>query len=96
MSAGTIAAVEGGEREAGWRDIAARPTEQSLYLGGPVPPEAAAETMLDTGPIRGLLEGRSADVVAEVRAEILAEFSRHYDGTGVRVPGGFMVVTARR
>ncbi|MDN5769889.1 MAG: methyltransferase domain-containing protein [Microlunatus sp.] len=95
-SLGTVDRVERVLAPAGWRDIAARPTEQSLYLGGPVPPETAAETMLDTGPIRGLLEGRSADVVAEVRAEILAEFSRHYDGTGVRVSGGFMVVTARR
>jgi SAM-dependent methyltransferase len=81
---------------AGWHDIATRPTEQTLYVGGPLTTEEAVEMALSVGPIRELLEGRSPAVVDAVRDRIRSQFGPRHDGIGVVVPGGFMIVTARR
>jgi SAM-dependent methyltransferase len=81
---------------AGWRDIEVRPTDQSLYVGGPLTVEAALDMAVGVGPIRGLLDGRPAEVVDAVRNRLRPEFAARHDGTGVLVPGGFMIVTARR
>ena len=81
---------------AGWREIETRPTEQTIHVGGSLSPAEAAASALDLGPIRGLIEGRPDDVRDQVRTALAAVFERHVDGTGVAVPGGFMIVTARR
>lgn len=81
---------------AGWRDIETCPSNRSLYLGGELTPEQAAASALDIGPIRGVLEGRSEEIRQMVAARLRTRFEPLYDGTGIRVPAGFMIVTARR
>ena len=81
---------------AGWREIETRPTEQTIHVGGSLSPAEAAASALDLGPIRGLVEGRPDDVRDQVRIALAAAFQAYFDGTGVAVPGGFMVVTGRR
>ncbi|HEY5980641.1 MAG TPA: class I SAM-dependent methyltransferase [Microlunatus sp.] len=81
---------------AGWREIETRPTEKQIYVGGALPPAEAAAGALDLGPIRGLVEGRPEAVRDQVRSALTTAFEAHFDGTGVLLPGGFMIVTARR
>lgn len=80
----------------GWRNIETRPTEQMIHVGGSLSPAEAAAIALDLGPIRGLVEGRPDDVRDQVRTALAEAFQPFFDGTGVAVPGGFMIVTARR
>jgi ubiquinone/menaquinone biosynthesis C-methylase UbiE len=95
-SLGTADRVREVLRPAGWRDIELHPTEQTLHVGGRLTAEEAAREALDIGPIRGLMEGRPEDLRAEVRAALAERFGPRYDGSGVVVDGGFMIVTARR
>lgn len=81
---------------AGWCDIETHPSSRSLYLGGELTPAQAAEAALDIGPIRGVLEGRSEEIRQAVSARLRTAFEPLYDGTGILVPAGFMIVTARR
>ena len=81
---------------AGWHDIETRPTEQTVHVGGSLSPAEAAAGALDLGPIRGLIEGRPADVRDQVRVALAAAFEPYFDGTGVALPGGFMIISARR
>jgi len=81
---------------AGWREIETRPTEQVIYVGGSMSPAEAAAGALDLGPIRGLIEGRPDDVRDQVRVALAAAFQPYFDGTGVALPGGFMIIIARR
>jgi SAM-dependent methyltransferase len=81
---------------AGWRDIETRPTEQMVHVGGTLSPADAAAGALDLGPIRGLIEGRPDDVRDQVRIALAAAFEPYFDGTGVALPGGFMIISARR
>jgi SAM-dependent methyltransferase len=95
-SLGTHDRVVAALEPAGWYDISTRPTEQTLHVGGSLTVDAAVEMAVTVGPIRELLEGRSPEVVDAVRDRLRAEFEPRHDGTGVAVPGGFMIVTARR
>ena len=95
-SLGSQASVVAVLEPAGWRDIETRASDRDLYLGGKLTPAEAAESALDIGPIRGVLEGRSEEIRREVSARLLTRYEPLYDGTGVLVPGGFMIVTARR
>ena len=81
---------------AGWHDIETRPTEQTVHVGGSLSPAEAAAGALDLGPIRGLTEGRPDDVREQVRIALAAAFEPYFDGTGVALPGGFMIISARR
>ena len=81
---------------AGWREIETRPTEQTVHVGGSLSPAEAAAGSLDLGPIRGFIEGRPDDVRDQVRIALEEVFEPFFDGTGVALPGGFMIVTARR
>ena len=51
----------------------------------------------DSGELRlWIVEGRPDDVRDRVRTSLAEAFRPYFDGTGVAVPGGFMIVTARR
>lgn len=80
----------------GWRDIATYPTSAYLHVGGLLDAAEASRQALDIGPIRGLLDGQSDDVRDEVRVALAERFAPLYDGIGVAVPAGFMIITARR
>jgi SAM-dependent methyltransferase len=95
-SLGSAEVVHAVLEPAGWRQVEARPTARSLYLGGEFTIEQAAREAVDIGPIRMLLEGQPDEVREEVRAELAQAFAPRHDGTGVKVPGGFMIITARR
>ncbi len=95
-SLGSHESVVAALQPAGWRDIETHPSTRNLYLGGALTPHQAADAALDIGPIRGVLEGRSDEIRRAVSARLLTKFEPLYDGTGVLVPGGFMIVTARR
>lgn len=81
---------------AGWRDIEVRPTSQVIHLNGERSPGEAAADSLDIGPIRELLAGRPPQVREAVRERLASAYEPLFDGTGVAVQGGFMIVTARR
>lgn len=95
-SLGTAERVASVLAPAGWLDVETRPSERSMYLDGEQGLEAAASGALEIGPIRTLLEGRPPEVVDAVREELLAALRPLHDGTGVRIPAGYQVVTARR
>lgn len=80
---------------AGWRDIETRPTTQVIHLNGYRTPTEAAADSLDIGPIRTLVEGRPPEVLAIIRERLALAYAPLHDGTGVAMPGGFMIVTAR-
>lgn len=80
---------------AGWRDLRIRPAERSLTVGGAGSPAEAAAGALDLGPIRGLLDGRPAEVRDQVQAALTEVFARYADdGGGVVLPGGYLIVSA--
>ena len=81
---------------AGWQRDRDAPTEQTVHVGGSLSPAEAAAGALDLGPIRGLIEGRPDDVRDQVRIALAAAFEPYFDGTGVALPGGFMIISARR
>lgn len=82
---------------AGWRDLRTRPAERSITVGGASSPAEAAAGALDLGPIRGLLDGRPDEVRDQVREALTVVFARYADDTGaVVLPGGYLIVSARR
>lgn len=95
-SLGTHESVVAALQPAGWTGIETHPTNRSLHIGGELTPEQAAESSLDIGPIRGVLDDRSEDIRRAVAAKLRTAYEPLYDGTGISVPAGFMIVTARR
>lgn len=81
---------------AGWQDVETRPTSRVIRLNGERTPADAAADSLDIGPIRELMAGRPPEVRDAVRERLATAYEPLFDGTGVAVPGGFMIVTARR
>lgn len=82
---------------AGWRDLRTRPAERSITVGGASSPAEAAAGALDLGPIRGLLDGRPDEVRDHVRQALTEVFARYAgDDGGVVLPGGYLIVSARR
>lgn len=95
-SLGTHESVVAALQPGGWSEIETHPTNRTLSIGGAATPEQAAESTLDIGPIRGVLDGRSEEIRRAVAARLRTKFEPLYDGTGISVPAGFMIVTARR
>ena len=95
-SLGTHESVVAALQPAGWTSIETHSTNRSLHIGGELTPEQAAESSLDIGPIRGVLDDRSEDIRRAVAAKLRTAYEPLYDGTGISVPAGFMIVAARR
>ncbi len=91
--AGRVAEVLGA---AGWREIGTRVDNRVVYLGGARTVESAADDVLRGGPVAGLLDGLPADAVAEVRQALVTDFTRRFDGNGVPLPAGFVLISAIR
>jgi SAM-dependent methyltransferase len=81
---------------AGWTDVEFTPHEVDMYVGGPGAGADAVETRMTIGPLADALTHAPDDVVAAVADALHAEYARHHDGVGVRMPGAFAIVTARR
>ena len=96
FSLGDAARVSDVLGSAGWREIETRVDNRMVYLGGARTVEAAVEDEVESGPVTALLDGQPAEVVAEVREALTADFGRRFDGNGVPLPAGFVVITAVR
>ena len=81
---------------AGWSDVEFAPSDLPLYVEGPGPFAEVLENVLDQGRVRMLLETQPADVVDIAREALRRELTPRYDGTGVPLPGGFMIISATR
>lgn len=81
---------------AGWTDVEFTPHEVDMYVGGPGAVSDAVETRMTIGPLADALANAPHDVVAAVSDALHAEYAKHHDGVGVRMPGAFAIVTARR
>jgi hypothetical protein len=78
---------------AGWADVETSVDNRTLYL--PPDPRAAAKLTMAAGPVQAVLEGQSDPVRAEVEEALLADYKHRLDATGIGLPAGFIVVSAR-
>jgi len=82
---------------AGWSDVAIVEDQRPLYLGGPgASDEQAAAFVVNFGFERLILTGQPAEVLAAVRHDLGAALHQWRDDVGVGLPGGFLLVSARR
>lgn len=82
--------------DAGWSDVQFAPSDVSLYVEGRGPLEQVVENTLDQGRVRMLLEHQPPEVVDIARAALRLALAPRYDGLGVPLPGGFMIISATR
>jgi SAM-dependent methyltransferase len=80
----------------GWSEITTEEDFRILYPGGPGTPAQAVESVLNLGHVAQLVQSQPPEVMEAVRAAMTADFERRHDGTGVALPGGFMIVSAVR
>jgi SAM-dependent methyltransferase len=83
-------------RAAGWSDVTFQTSDRPLYLNGPGPLETVVEEAFDQGPLRMLMQDQPASAFDIARPALREALAPLHDGTGVLLPGGFMVVTAVR
>jgi ubiquinone/menaquinone biosynthesis C-methylase UbiE len=79
---------------AGWTDIDMTVDNRTLYL--PPDPAAAAKMSIASGPLQALLDGQPETVRDEVEAALTADYAHRQNESGIGLPAGFVVVTARR
>jgi SAM-dependent methyltransferase len=96
-SFGVDAYVHGVLEAAGWSDVAFVPHTLALYLGGAgTSPADAAKLRLAVGPLEVQLRGAPAAARAAIADALRADLETCWDGTGVRLDAGIVIVTARR
>ncbi len=78
---------------AGWVDVETAVDNRMLYL--PPDPRAAAQLTMAAGPVQVVLEGQSDLVRAEVEEALVADYEHRLDASGIGLPAGFIVVSAR-
>ena len=78
---------------AGWADVETSVDNRTLYL--PPDPRAAAQLTMAAGPVQVVLEGQSDLVRAEVEEALVADYKHRLDASGIGLPAGFIVVSAR-
>ena len=81
---------------AGWIDIEFHPRRTDLYLGGPGTVEEIATAATSLGPLHVALTEAPPDVADAIRDAVTAEIRARHDGTGAKMEGAVVVVTARR
>ncbi|HYP44764.1 MAG TPA: class I SAM-dependent methyltransferase [Propionibacteriaceae bacterium] len=83
--------------DAGWRDITIDLDQRKLYLGGPgASVEQAVDFVLDLGPAQMALGEQPAELVDTARSDLARALLGWKDDVGFGLPGGFLVVSARR
>jgi len=78
---------------AGWDQIQFSLRRDRLYVGGPGTVQRAVEVLIK---VSSVLAGQSEDIVATAREALTKGLQQWHDGTGVALPSGFLVTTARR
>jgi ubiquinone/menaquinone biosynthesis C-methylase UbiE len=80
-------------RRAGWAEIDCKLRSDPLYLGGPGTVQHAADALVR---LSSLLTGQPEELITEARATLAERLQRWHDGTGVALPSGFLLITAKR
>jgi ubiquinone/menaquinone biosynthesis C-methylase UbiE len=80
-------------RAAGWVEVDWTQRLDPLYLGGPGSVEHAVEALVK---VSSVLAGQPEEILAEARAALTEGLLRWHDGTGVALPSGFLLITAKR
>ncbi len=81
---------------AGWSEVTLRPDDRRIYVSGPGDPAHVAAGILELGPSRVVTEDQPPEVIAELRRHLTRWAAERHDGAGVPLPGGFLIITARR
>jgi SAM-dependent methyltransferase len=81
---------------AGWSDVAFQTSDLPLYLNGPGSLDTVVEEAFDQGPLRMVMQDQPESAFDIARTALREALAPLHDGTGVPLPGGFMVVTAVR
>jgi SAM-dependent methyltransferase len=81
---------------AGWVDVHCSLRRDPLYLRGPATLEQAVEALIESNSEQGVLVGQPGEIIEEARAALTEGLGRWHDGTGISLPGGFLMITATR
>lgn len=81
----------------GWTDVVCHEDMRPLYTGGQgITVDQAVTSVTDLGPVFAVLETQPDRLVDVATKALREDFEDRHDGIGVALPGGFMIVTARR
>jgi ubiquinone/menaquinone biosynthesis C-methylase UbiE len=78
--------------KAGWTEIDIKLHRDPIYVGGPGTVQHAADALVR---VSWLLTGQPKELIAEARTALTERLARWHDGTGVALPSGFLVITAK-
>ena len=81
---------------AGWVDVRCSMRRDPLYLRGPATLEQAVEGLIESNLEQGVLVGQPEEIIEEARTALIEGLGPWHDGTGIALPGGFMMITATR
>jgi len=81
---------------AGWVDVRCSMRRDPLYLRGPATLEQVVEALIDSNSEQGVLVGQPQEIIEEVRTALIEGLGPWHDGTGIALPGGFLMITAAR
>jgi SAM-dependent methyltransferase len=81
---------------AGWVDVRCSMRHDPLYLRGPATLEQAVEGLIESNSEQGVLVGQPEEIIEEARTALIEGLGPWHDGTGIALPGGFLMITATR
>jgi SAM-dependent methyltransferase len=81
---------------AGWVDVRCSMRRDPLYLRGPATLEQAVEGLIESNSEQGVLVGQPEEIIEEARTALIEGLGPWHDGTGIALPGGFLMITATR
>jgi SAM-dependent methyltransferase len=81
---------------AGWVDVRCSMRRDALYLRGPATLEQAVEALIESNSEQGVLVGQPGEIIEEARTALIEGLAPWHDGTGISLPGGFLMITATR
>jgi SAM-dependent methyltransferase len=81
---------------AGWADVRCTLRHDPLYLRGPATVEQAVDGLVESNSTQGVLAGQPTEIVEEARIALIEGLGPRHDGTGIALPGGFLMITATR
>jgi SAM-dependent methyltransferase len=81
---------------AGWMDVRCSLRGDPLYLRGHATVEQVADALVESNSAQGVLVGQPDEILDEARTALIEGLGPWHDGTGIALPGGFMLITASR